>query len=98
MRDEGNVETYNWTHDDNMKSQSKGWIISNADGSEIPELYSLVRGRSPNYIYEMLLKPYSQDGGLEAKACVALVGLKMRHPNHRFLFEHRPDTPHSKDS
>lgn len=101
LRDEDiEVEEGRWTLDDNIAAQSKGWIIA-VPGSEllpqdqIPELFSLTVRYSPSDVMEQLIKPYIHDGGLEAKAYATLVGLKLKYPDHKFMYECSADElPH----
>lgn len=93
LRDESpeNINTIRWTLEDNLNSAKLGWIISNTEGSEIQELYSL-NGLSPHNIFNNIIRPNKDAGGLESKAYTALVGLKLRHPGHKFLYEEDPDS------
>lgn len=91
MRDEGNIDVgTRWTLENNQESISHGWIIINPDGSDIPELFSVKKGRTPYEIFHQDIKPKIHADGLEARAYAALVGLKFRHPDHTFLYEKEP--------
>lgn len=76
-----------WSLHDNATSISCGWIITSAHEGDVPELYCLKQGWCPYTVFEILIKPYINEGGLEAKAYATLVGLKLRYPDHRFLYD-----------
>lgn len=64
-----------------------GWILANTETCTVLELFSLQRGVSPREVFLTKIQPFKDAGGLEGKAYAALVGAKLRHPDHRFLYE-----------
>lgn len=79
-----------WTHDDNMQSQSLGWVINNVENTAISELMSLRRGVTAYDIFENEIKPKFFESAIHQRAFIRCQALKMQFPNHKFLFETPP--------
>jgi hypothetical protein len=74
-----------WSHDDNMQSTKFGWMIVEAPGTGLLDLYSLRPGIRSYEIMKKIVALAALDP-LAAKAVGTLTKLRLENPNVRFAF------------
>jgi hypothetical protein len=81
----GGTDDSRWSHDDNLNSSKFGWMIVEAPGTGLLDLYSLRPGIRSYEVMKQIAALATLDP-LAAKAVGTLTKLRLENPNVRFAF------------